>query len=87
MHSVGQQCLSDGAPVDVDNMAKPIPDALSGLVYEDDAQVCDLLCRKRDRNEELLIRNPSVDVPESLRVARPVLHIVVAPATTAEVAF
>ena len=78
--------LYDGAPVDVDNMAKPILDALSGLVYEDDSQVSDLLCRKRDRNEELLIREPSPDVLESLRVAGPVLHVVVAPATTAEVA-
>lgn len=67
-------------------MAKPILDALSGLVYEDDAQVSDLLCRKRNRNEELLIRDPSADVLESLRVAGPVLHVVVAPATTAEVA-
>lgn len=79
--------LHDGAPVDVDNVAKPILDALSGLIYEDDAQVSDLLCRKRDRNEELLIRNPSADVLESLRVAGPVLHIAVAPATTGEVAF
>ena len=77
--------LYDGAPLDVDNIAKPILDALSGLVYTDDSQVSDLLCRKRDRNEELLIRNPSAKVMDSLRVAGPLLHVALAPATTAEV--
>ena len=33
--------------IDVDNMSKPILDALEGVVYEDDVQVTDLLCQKR----------------------------------------
>jgi len=36
------------APIDVDNMIKPIQDALIGLVYIDDCQVTDVLCRKRE---------------------------------------
>ena len=35
--------------LDVDNIPKPILDALSGLVYADDRQITDLVCRKRDR--------------------------------------
>ncbi len=34
-------------PVDVDNISKPILDALTGVIFEDDSQVTDLLCRKR----------------------------------------
>ena len=36
----------DDTPVDVDNIPKPILDALKGLVFRDDSQVYDLLCRK-----------------------------------------
>ena len=32
---------------DVDNIAKPIVDALKELVYDDDARVTDVLCRRR----------------------------------------
>ena len=42
--------------IDVDNMSKPILDALEGVVYEDDFQVTDLLCQKRrleDRGVEI----------------------------------
>ena len=37
----------EGPSLDVDNVPKPVLDALKGLVYEDDSQVTDLLCRKR----------------------------------------
>ena len=36
-----------GEPHDVDNLAKPILDAMKGTVYVDDKQVSDLLCRMR----------------------------------------
>ena len=75
----------DSPPLDVDNIPKPILDALTGLVYTDDSQVSDLLCRRRDRSEELLIRNPSTHLLESLRAAGPLLHVAVAEATTGEV--
>ena len=37
----------DDAQMDVDNIPKPILDALKGLVYNDDIQITDLVCRKR----------------------------------------
>ena len=37
--------LFDRAELDVDNMPKPILDALKGLIYSDDAAVTDLNCR------------------------------------------
>ena len=38
--------LHRGDPIDVDNIPKPILDALKGLVYADDVAVTDLICRK-----------------------------------------
>ncbi len=39
--------LSDAAPVDIDNIIKPIQDALVGLVYEDDILVTDVESHRR----------------------------------------
>lgn len=49
----------DAGSPDVDNIPKPILDALKGLVYADDDQVIDLACRKRDLREDVVVRNPS----------------------------
>jgi crossover junction endodeoxyribonuclease RusA len=47
----------DAVEVDVDNILKPILDALKGLLY-DDNQIVDILCRKRNLNSNLRIENP-----------------------------
>lgn len=39
--------LCGDAPVDVDNIVKPILDALKGLVYEDDILITDVEARRR----------------------------------------
>ena len=36
--------IFDGDPLDVDNIPKPVLDALKGLVYLDHNQVIDLIC-------------------------------------------
>ena len=77
----------DGTPFDVDNIPKPILDALKGTVFSDDVQVFDLLCRKRDMNENLQIQNPSPELIEYLRESKQVLHISVADALNREVSF
>ena len=71
--------------LDVDNMPKPVLDALKGIVNDDDRQVSDLLCRKRELSEELLIQNPSTTLLDSLRDGRPLLHVRVAEAITQEI--
>lgn len=71
--------------LDVDNMPKPILDALNGLVYADDSQVTDLVCRKRDRNRDLQFENPSPVLLESLGKSDQFLHITVANALSLEV--
>ena len=77
--------FKDGAP-DVDNIPKPILDALKGLVYIDDHQITDLLCRKRDRNRDLQFENPSDVLVETLGRSEQFLHITVANALSLEVA-
>ena len=76
--------FKDGA-LDVDNMPKPILDALNGLVYSDDRQITDLVCRKRDRNRDLQFENPSSVLVETLGRSEQFLHITVANARSLEV--
>ena len=71
---------------DVDNIPKPILDALSGLVYSDDAQVTDLLCRKRRIGGDLRIENPSPMLLTTLGDSEQFLHVVVTDALSQEVA-
>ena len=42
----------DGAPLDVDNMLKPVQDALTGIAYADDGQLTDTHGALRDLNDE-----------------------------------
>lgn len=78
--------LFRGASLDIDNAPKPILDALSGTVYSDDAQVTDLLCRKRDVNDDLRIQNPSSLLLDSLTQSEQFLHVTVDRARSQEVA-
>ena len=77
--------FKDGAP-DVDNIPKPILDGLKGLVFADDDQITDLLCRKRDRSRDLEFENPSSVLVETLGRSEQFLHITVANALSLEVA-
>ncbi|HEX5724420.1 MAG TPA: RusA family crossover junction endodeoxyribonuclease [Longimicrobiaceae bacterium] len=43
------------APVDIDNIVKPIHDALIGLVYADDLQVSDSINRRRALHGEFFV--------------------------------
>ena len=74
-----------GGSPDVDNMSKPILDALKGLVFADDSQVTDLLCRKRDRNRDLQFQNPSLVLLETLGQSDQFLHIKISGALSLEV--
>lgn len=77
--------LFDDASLDIDNVPKPILDALKGLIYSDDTQVTDLLCRKRDMNGDLRIPNPSPVLLANLSRSTQFLHISVANAQSQEV--
>ena len=78
---------SDPDPFDVDNIPKPILDALKGLVYNNDSQVTDLVCRKRDRNRVLQVRNASPILLEALARPEEFLYVTVSDSQTEEVTF
>lgn len=75
--------FTNNAP-DVDNVPKPILDALKELVYADDSQVSDLFSRKRNIYHVLRVQNPTLLAP--ILSSKPFLHITVAEAPSQEVA-
>ncbi len=75
----------DRVAPDVDNIPKPILDALKGLVYSDDSQVTDLLCRKRNLNDVSQVQSPSIILNEAFDRGDEFLHIVVEDAPIQEV--
>ena len=79
--------VSDRARLDVDNIPKPILDALIDLVYADDRQVADLVCRRRSPDPNLRIRNASPLFYESFRAGGQFLHVMVGNAQVQEVIF
>ena len=52
--------------LDVDNIAKPILDALNGLIYEDDSQVSQVTIRKTRLGQGLEIDVPSLALASAL---------------------
>jgi crossover junction endodeoxyribonuclease RusA len=77
----------DGVAMDLDNLPKPILDALKGLVYLDDDQVTDIVCRKRNRNSDLRLENPSNLLSEGFRRGNEFLYVVVGEAPDQEVIY
>ena len=67
----------DDVAMDLDNLPKPILDALKGLVYLDDDQVTDIVCRKRNRKSDLRLENPSSFLDEGFRRGNEFLFIAV----------
>ena len=77
--------LFDSIRIDVDNIPKPILDALKSMVFTDDSQVIDLHCRTRHMTESLQVSNPPAALEEYMRQARPVVHVSVTYALEREV--
>jgi crossover junction endodeoxyribonuclease RusA len=71
--------------IGIDNIPKPITDALKGLVYLDDERVTDVLCRKRNLISNLRLENPSDVLAEGLGRGSQFLYIAVEEAPNQEV--
>ena len=69
---------------DIDNIAKPMQDALQGLAYFDDKQVTDLLGRKRDLNNLRVGSVPGI-LAEGLGRGNPFLYVRIEEASVQEV--
>ena len=79
--------LYDRVDLDVDNIPKPIMDALKGLAYSDDGQVTDMLCRKRDIHDDLQFLDFSQIVMDAFGREERFVHILVEEAQTLEVVY
>lgn len=65
------------APPDVDNIIKPILDALHPIVYWDDRQVRKVTSQKRDLSSPARISDPSAMLATALDDYTELLHIIV----------
>ena len=63
--------------LDVDNIPKPVSDALIGLAFDDDSQVVDLHVLKRDRNADLTFESMTPILRRGLDSYDSLLHIVI----------
>lgn len=66
-----------GVSGDLDNLAKPVLDALKGLAYEDDRQVTDLTMRKRDLTRDLRVETRWPALIAGFNQGGEFLHVVV----------
>ncbi|MBD2627110.1 RusA family crossover junction endodeoxyribonuclease [Trichormus variabilis] len=71
--------------MDVDNIVKPIQDAIIGLAYLDDDQITDVLVRKRDLSGNFTIENITPILAEGFARGNEFLHIIVTDAPDQEV--
>ena len=75
----------DSVAMDVDNIVKPIQDAIIGLAYIDDDQVTDVLVRKRNLSGNFKVENMTSTLAEGFLRGNEFLHIVVIDAPDQEV--
>lgn len=75
----------DSVDMDVDNIVKPIQDAIIGLAYVDDAQVTDVLVSKRDLSGNFKVEDMTSILAEGFARGNEFLHIVVTDAPDQEV--
>lgn len=65
----------EGEALDVDNMIKPIQDALKGLIYTDDCVITDSYPAKRDLNGNFRVRGMSPVLAEGFCSGNEFIHI------------
>src|SRR5687768_2846806 len=60
----------EAAPTDIDNVIKPIHDAIVGLVYANDLQVSDSIARRRDLLGQFTVTNVTPVLAEGFERGR-----------------
>ena len=67
----------EDVPLDIDNIIKPILDAIIGLVYLDDEQITDITVRKRNLFANSNINSTTSVLAEGFRRGKEFLYVVV----------
>ena len=70
-------CFLNDLSIDIDNIPKPILDALKGRVISDDSQVVALHCSKKDLKGIIQVSHPSPILIKALARCEPFLYITV----------
>ena len=71
--------------VDVDNLPKPILDALSGMIFADDHQVTDLLVRKRPLQTARIETHTPRELVQYIGGDMAVIHVLISAVLNPEV--
>ena len=66
---------AEKARIDVDNLKKPVQDALQGIAYYNDRQVTDSEGRRRNINDPFRVRYISAALALAFSNGRPFVHI------------
>jgi Holliday junction resolvase RusA-like endonuclease len=74
----------EGDTPDIDNIIKPIQDALIGVVYVDDQQIADTRSRKRDINGSYRVRNVSACLLQAFGNGKDFIHVKINPFTATQ---
>lgn len=74
----------EGDTPDIDNIIKPIQDALIGVVYVDDQQIADTRSRKRDINGSYRVRNVSACLLQAFSNGKDFVHVKINPFTATQ---
>ncbi len=69
--------FSQGGRIDLDNIAKPICDALKNLVYMDDSQIYELYLRKLDLEGNFRLRETPAVLAAALQKREDFVYIAV----------
>jgi Holliday junction resolvase RusA-like endonuclease len=67
----------EGVPADVDNIVKPILDALKGIAFSDDRQISDLVSQRRPLAGPYIIAVDSPKLTQGLGLGYEFLHVAV----------
>ncbi|WP_425391190.1 RusA family crossover junction endodeoxyribonuclease [Ekhidna sp.] len=65
----------EGETPDIDNIIKPIQDALIGIVYVDDNQIADTRSRKREIDGSYTVRNVSLPILQAFSNGSEFIHV------------
>ena len=65
----------EGQTPDIDNIIKPIQDALIGIIYVDDNQIADTRSRKKEIDGSYKIRNASFAIVRAFSIGTEFLHV------------
>ncbi len=71
----------DAVRIDIDNMIKPMQDALIGVVYDDDRQITEIAVRKTSIDLAFVVRGYSLRLLRALAKGDEFLHVVIDTAT------